>query len=95
MTDHTKGNCKDCERIVIAPGLVNENNLIHDPLQDMEKYLHNILEDNDPDTVDCKDRYNDALMKNTQLQVIHETMELNAYAYDKFLHAEIYHFQIN
>ena len=55
MTDHTKGNCKECKRIVTAPSLPNENNVVHDPLHDMEKFLHNILEDNNTDTVYCKD----------------------------------------
>ena len=54
IREHNKWDCKDCERIVKAPSLPIENNVVHDPLEDMEKYLHNILEDDDLDTVDCK-----------------------------------------
>ena len=55
----------------------------------MEKYIHNILEDDDPDTVESKDRYNAVLINNTQLQIFHGNMELNLSVNGIFLNAEI------
>ena len=42
----------------------------------MEKYIHNILEDDGPDTIECKEEYNEALINKTEVQILHETMEL-------------------
>ena len=42
----------------------------------MEKYMHKILEDDDPDTIECKDEYNEALIHNKEVQIFHKTMEL-------------------
>ena len=46
MTDHTKGHCKDCYRIITAQFLPKEN-LTHDELQDIEniciKYLREMI----------------------------------------------------
>ena len=65
MTDHTEGNCKDCKRIITSLYLAKESNPVQDLFKDMEKYLHNILEDDDPDTVRCKDDNNNARRKDT------------------------------
>ena len=42
----------------------------------MEKFIHNILEDNDHGTIECKDKYNEALINNAELQILHEKMEV-------------------
>ena len=38
--------------------------------------MHNILEDNDPDTIECKDEYNEALIHNKEVQIFHKTIDL-------------------
>ena len=38
----------------------------------MEKYLHKILDTYDPETMEYKCDHNDALIDNTQLQIIHK-----------------------
>ena len=37
--------------------------------------MHNILKDDDPETVDCKYEYNKALIQNKDVQMLHEKME--------------------
>ena len=37
--------------------------------------MHNILEDDDPETIDCKDEYNEALIQNKEVQILHGKME--------------------
>ena len=46
-----------------------------DPITDMKKYLHKILDSDDPETMESKCDHNDALINNTQLQIIHEGLK--------------------
>ena len=41
----------------------------------MEKYLHKILETDNPETMELKCDHNDALINNTQLQIIHKGLK--------------------
>ena len=41
----------------------------------MENYMHNILEYDDPDIIECKEEYNEALIHNKEVQILHETTE--------------------
>ena len=52
MHGHNEGDCEYCDRINTAPSLQNEMTTA-DPITDMEKYLHTILDD-DPDTLQSK-----------------------------------------
>ena len=45
--------CEDCDRINTAPFLENEMTSA-DPITDMEKYLHKILDTDDPETIELK-----------------------------------------
>ena len=67
---------QDCERIITAPSLQTEDSLANNPLEDIEKYMHNILEDNDPDTIECRDKYKEALTQYKEVQIFHKTMYL-------------------
>ena len=66
--------CEDCERINTAPFLENEATST-DPIMDMEKYLHKIFESDYQDTMESKCDHNEALINNTQLQIIHEGLK--------------------
>ena len=46
-----------------------------DPTRDMEKYLHKILDSDDQYTMESKWDHHDALINNTQLQIIHEGLK--------------------
>merc|ERR1712240_951074 len=63
--------CNDCNRIASAPFLENKA-ISTDPIKDMERYLHKIIDSDDLDTMESKYDHNMALMNNTQLQIIHE-----------------------
>ena len=60
-------NSEDCKRIVTTPSLQTDVNNDNNPIQEMEKYMHNILEDDDPETVKFKDEYNEALIRNKEV----------------------------
>ena len=60
----SEDECKDCERITTAPSLQTELSLSEDPLEDIEQYIHTIFDDDDPDIIECKDNYNEALIHN-------------------------------
>ena len=66
--------CEDCARINTALFLENEMTST-DPITDMEKYLHKILDSDDPETMESKCDHNNALINITQLQIIHEGMK--------------------
>ena len=58
--------CEDSDRINKAPFLENEITTA-DPITDMEKYLHEILDTDDPETMEYKYYHYYALINNTQL----------------------------
>ena len=37
--------------------------------------MNDILENDKPDVIECKDKYTEALMHNKEVQILHETME--------------------
>ena len=37
--------------------------------------MHNILGSDEPDVIECKDEYNEALIHKKEVQILHETME--------------------
>ena len=39
--------------------------------------MHNILDNDDPDIIECKDEYNEALVHYKEVQALHEHMEGN------------------
>ena len=55
----------------------------------MEKYIHNILENDDPDIIECKDEYNETLINNAEFQIFHKTMELETTCKNNILDAKI------
>ena len=43
----------------------------------MEQLIHTILDDDDPDIIECKDKYNEALIHNKEVQALHNTFKDN------------------
>ena len=75
VPSRNKKECEDYERIVTAPSLQTELSHGDDPLEDMDQYIHTILDNDDPDIIECKDEYNEALIYNKEVQLLHENME--------------------
>ena len=46
-----------------------------DPITDMEKYLHKILDTDDLETMELKCDHNNALINNIKLQIIHKGLK--------------------
>ena len=46
-----------------------------DPIEDMEKYIHTILDSDDEEAKQCKQEYNTALAMNTKMHIIHDNLE--------------------
>ena len=63
--------CDDCDRVKSTPFLESDTN--HpDPIKEMERYIHNITDSDDKDTMESKHDHNSALINNTQLHIIHD-----------------------
>ena len=77
IPSHSEDECKDCERIVTTPSLQTELSLSDNPLEEMEQYVHTVLDDDDPDIIECKDIYNQALIHNKEVQGLHDHLESN------------------
>ena len=62
----------------MSPYIASDTNH-SDPIKEMERYIHNITDADDSDTIESKLDHNSALMNNTELQIIHEGIkhELN------------------
>ena len=74
---YNEDECKDCDRNVPASSLQTELSLGDDLTGDMEQLIHTILDDDDPDIIECKDKYNEALIHNKEVQALHNTLEDN------------------
>ena len=61
---YNEDECKDWDRIVTALSLQTELSPGENPIEDVEQYVHTILNDDDPDIIECKDKYNKALINN-------------------------------
>merc|ERR1712240_914268 len=46
-----------------------------DPIEDMGKYIHTILDSDDEDAKQCKKDYNTALAMNTKMHIIHDNIK--------------------
>merc|ERR1712240_219460 len=46
-----------------------------DPIEDMGKYIHTILDSDDEEVKQCKEEYNTALAMNTKMHIIHDNLE--------------------
>merc|ERR1712240_572587 len=58
--------------IKISGGKTEEDS---DPIEDMGKYIHTILDSNDEDAKQCKNEYNTALAMNTKVHIIHDNIK--------------------
>ena len=66
--------CDDCDRVKSSPYIASDTNH-SDPIKEMERYIHNITDADDSDTIESKLDHNSALMNNTELQNIHEGLK--------------------
>ena len=47
-----------------------------DQIDDIEKYVHTILDSDDQEDIECKKIYNDALEQNKEMHILHDKMEI-------------------
>ena len=47
-----------------------------DQIDDIEKYVHTILDSDDQEDIECKKNYNDALEQNKEMHKLHNKMEI-------------------
>merc|ERR1711873_191171 len=59
--------------IVKNPGAKIEED--PDPIEDMERYIHTILDSDDENAKQCKKEYNTALAMNTKVHIIHDNIK--------------------
>ena len=62
-------------KTVTAPSLQTELSLGDNLIGDIEQLVHTIQDANDPDTIECKDNYNEALIHNKEVQTLHKKLE--------------------
>ena len=68
--------CEDEEHnITNTVKLVERETVTPDPIEDMEKYIHTMLDSDDKEAKKCKLEYNTALAINTQMHIIHNNLE--------------------
>lgn len=58
---------------ITNPGEKEKEN--SDPIEDMGKYIHTILDSDDEEAKQCKQEYNIALAMNTKMHIIHDNLE--------------------
>ena len=58
---------------ITNPGEKEKEN--SDPIEDMGKYIHTILDSDDEEAKQCKQEYNTALAMNTKMHIIHDNLE--------------------
>ena len=66
--------CQDCKRILDSPHISDDHQLESnepDSLTDIGQYVHDIVDDDDEDTVEAKDAFNQALITSTELEIMH------------------------
>ena len=55
--------------------LVERETKTLDPIEDMEKYIHTVLDSDDKKAKKCKLEHNTVLAINTQMHIIHDNLE--------------------
>merc|ERR1712240_525295 len=59
--------------VITNPGVKTEEE--SDPIEDMGKYIHTILDSDDEEVKQCKKDYNAALAMNTKMHIIHDNLK--------------------
>ena len=67
--------CNNCETNTEQNLESKEGTLQMDQIDDIEKYVHTILESDDQEDIECKKIYNDALKQNKEMHKLHNKME--------------------
>ena len=57
----SEDDCKDCEKNTENNLKSKEGTIQEDYIDDIEKYVHTILDSDDQEDIECKKIYNDAL----------------------------------
>ena len=55
--------------------LKSKENTSQDQIDDMEKFVHTILDSDDQEDIECKLNYNDRLAQNTEVHKLHDNLE--------------------
>ena len=66
-------DCKDCENTTAQKLNTEESTVVDDPIEDIEKFVHIILDSDDQEDIEYKDNYNEALIHNKEVHIL--TME--------------------
>ena len=66
---------KEKENIPTTVKLGEKEKETSDPIEDMGKYIHTILDSDDEEAKQCKQEYNTALAINTKMHIIHDNLE--------------------
>merc|ERR1712089_47595 len=66
-----------CEEHSVAntEKLVERETISQNPIEDMERYIHTVLDSDDDEAKKCKLEHNTALAMNTQVHIIHDNLE--------------------
>ena len=54
--------------------LVEKETISQNPIEDMERYIHMVLDSDDDEAKKCKLEHNTALAMNTQVNIIHDNL---------------------
>ena len=71
----SEDDCKDCETSTEHDLKSKEGTIQSDPIGDIEKYVHTILDSDDLEDIECEDNFNEALIQNRDLHTLHDKME--------------------
>merc|ERR1712177_199658 len=67
--------CRNCETNTEHNLESKEGTLQVDQINDIEKYVHTILDSDDQEGIECKKNYNNALAQNKEMHKLHDNLE--------------------
>ena len=68
-------DCNDCDTSTDHKPKSKEGTKQVDPIKDIERYMHTILDSDDQEDIECKDSYNQALIQHRDVYILHDKME--------------------
>ena len=71
----SEDDCKNCETNTVHNTISKEGTFQEDNIDDLEKFVHTILDSDDQEDIECKKIYNDALEQNKEMHILHNNME--------------------
>ena len=68
-------SCKNCETNTEHNLKSKEGTIQEDHIDDIEKYVHTILDSDDQEDIECKKNFNEALIQNREVHILQDKME--------------------